>query len=128
MDETSDDFLRHAVANSTQFSPGWRQVCQELLDARLALAEREIDVHRRIRRDYDKTVADSWRAANDKLRAENERLRAAIKVVVDTAMARNYESMPKAIVSLAEVAGVLPTDGASALASEPSSDPPKESP
>ena len=43
-----------------------------------AREEREQDMHNRIRADYDKTVADLWRAANDKLRAENERLREAL--------------------------------------------------
>jgi hypothetical protein len=35
---TPDGFLRHAVSNSTQYSAGWQQVCQELLDARAEIS------------------------------------------------------------------------------------------
>lgn len=38
---TSRAFLEHAVSNSTQYSEGWRQICQELLDARDRIAELE---------------------------------------------------------------------------------------
>lgn len=34
MGKTSDSFLKHAVSNKTQYSEGWRQICQELLDER----------------------------------------------------------------------------------------------
>lgn len=40
---TEESFLRHAVSNSTQYSEGWRKICQELLDARdrVKLLEKE---------------------------------------------------------------------------------------
>lgn len=41
---TSESFLRHAVSNKTQYSEGWRQVCQELLDARARVATLEREV------------------------------------------------------------------------------------
>lgn len=34
MGKTSDSFLKHAVSNTTQYTEGWRQICQELLDER----------------------------------------------------------------------------------------------
>lgn len=55
MEPTPKNFLEHAVRNSTQYTAGWRQVCQELLDARARiealesnvrdLEERHLDVH-----------------------------------------------------------------------------------
>lgn len=39
MGKTSDSFLHHAISNTTQYSEGWRQICQELITTREALAE-----------------------------------------------------------------------------------------
>jgi hypothetical protein len=54
---------------------------------RKAMEERETDMHRRIRAGYDKTVADSWRAANERLQARVEvleRVREAAQEVHDS--------------------------------------------
>lgn len=45
---------------------------------RKALEEREADMHNRIRAGYDKTVADSWRAANERLQARVAELESAM--------------------------------------------------
>lgn len=34
MEATSNGFLEHVVSNGTQYTDGWRKVCQELLDSR----------------------------------------------------------------------------------------------
>lgn len=41
----------------------------EIQRLRAPLDEREADMHMRIRLDYDKTVANAWRAENERLRA-----------------------------------------------------------
>lgn len=38
---TENSFLEHAVRTPSQYSEGWRQICQELLDARARLKELE---------------------------------------------------------------------------------------
>lgn len=38
---TSNAFLKHAISNSTQYTPGWQQVCRELLEARARITELE---------------------------------------------------------------------------------------
>lgn len=43
-----------------------------------AAEEREADMHMRIRADYDRTVADSWRAANARVTAERDQALARI--------------------------------------------------
>ena len=94
---TENEKLRALLAEAGLFAVdgcecNWRcehKKLRDRIDAALAepveLSESEYAMHARIRADYDKTVADAWRAAlakmereRDEARAEVETLRAAI--------------------------------------------------
>jgi hypothetical protein len=49
---------------------GWPEALDRVEALERQLEEREADMHMRIRLGYDKTVADAWRAENERLTAE----------------------------------------------------------
>lgn len=51
--------------------------------ARQTLDEREADMHARIRADYDKTVADCWRAKVAEVERERDAARAMLRSTID---------------------------------------------
>ena len=56
------------------------EACERERDAaRVALDEREADMHVRIRLGYDKTVADTWRAEVERITAERDEARRALR-------------------------------------------------
>lgn len=55
-----------------------RDLFRRLAELEGAVEEREADMHMRIRADYDRTVADSWRAANARVTAERDQALARI--------------------------------------------------
>ena len=70
-----------------------------------ALDEKEGDMHLRIRRGYDKTVSDAWKAWAAKIEKERDEAR----VERDAAYRRGVESMRTAAVEIASKRANLPT-------------------
>jgi len=69
------DEVRKAKATSGAIESERAEADRRVAELQARLDEREDDMHIRIRRDYDTTVADTWKAENAKVRAELEAIK-----------------------------------------------------
>ena len=85
-------------------------------------SESEYAMHARIRADYDKTVADSWRAHSAKLESERDEARAEVRrtyIELSEVISRNAEAYERGAEAMREAAAqvahnraILPVDTA----------------